>query len=104
MAVLVYMFEAQALAVSCREAAAADVTFAIWQRMVLELAALWDQDGGYDPAADLTRSQLHLRPVGDITAVSGELVGESALTISWPWPRSAAARKAPHPARLLVST
>ena len=55
--------------------------FPIWRRMVTELVALWDQDGGYDPAADLTRNQLHLRPVGDTTAISGELAGETALTI-----------------------
>ncbi len=50
--------------------------------MVAELAALWDQDGGYDPAADLTRNRLNLNAVGDTTAVSGELVGEAALTVS----------------------
>ncbi len=62
--------------------AAQHAPFAIWRRMVAELAALWDQDGGYDPVADLTRNRLNLNAVGDSTAISGELVGEAALTVS----------------------
>lgn len=55
--------------------------FAIWRRRLAELCELWDQDGGYDPARDRDRNRLHLNPVGDTVAVSGELVGETALVV-----------------------
>ena len=56
--------------------------FTVWRRLVTELTTLWDEDGGYDPARDITRNHLHLNPVSDTVAVSGELVGEAALTVS----------------------
>jgi Domain of unknown function (DUF222) len=57
------------------------VPFAIWRRTVAEHSELWDQDGGYDPARDRARNRLHLDPVGDTVAVSGELVGETAMVV-----------------------
>ncbi len=56
--------------------------FTLWRRLVTELTTLWDEDGGYDPARDLTRNHLHLNPVGDSAALTGELVGEVALTVT----------------------
>ena len=56
--------------------------FAIWRRALGERCELWDQDGGYDPTRDRSRNQLHLNGVGDTTAISGELVGELALTVT----------------------
>jgi Domain of unknown function (DUF222)/HNH endonuclease len=58
------------------------LSFTLWRRLVTELTTLWDEDGGYDPDRDLTRNHLHLNPVGDTTALSGELVGEVALTVT----------------------
>ena len=54
--------------------------FAIWRNALAARCELWDQDGGYDPARELARNRLHLDPVGDTVSVSGELVGEAALT------------------------
>lgn len=55
--------------------------FAIWRRNLAEQCELWDQDGGYDPARDRARNRLHLTPVGDTLAVTGELVGETAVIV-----------------------
>ncbi len=57
-------------------------TFERWAQEVRGIAQRLDQDGGYDPATDPTNNSLHLTPTTDgITYVSGQLVGELALTI-----------------------
>ncbi len=56
--------------------------FTVWRRLVTELTTLWDEDGGYDPARDVTCNRVHLDPVGDTVALSGELVGEHALIVT----------------------
>ena len=57
-------------------------TFERWAREVRGIAQRLDQDGGYDPASDPANNHLHLGPTTDgITYVSGQLVGELALTI-----------------------
>ena len=57
-------------------------TFERWAREVRGIAQRLDQDGGYDPASDPANNHLHLVPTTDgITYVSGQLVGELALTI-----------------------
>ena len=57
-------------------------TFERWSQEVRGIADRLDQDGGYDPATDPTNNQLHLVPTtGGITYISGQLVGELALTI-----------------------
>ena len=56
--------------------------FERWAREVRGIAQRLDQDGGYDPASDPANNHLHLVPTTDgITYVSGQLVGELALTI-----------------------
>ncbi|MBK9296971.1 MAG: DUF222 domain-containing protein [Candidatus Microthrix sp.] len=56
--------------------------FERWAREVRGIAQRLDQDGGYDPATDPANNHLHLVPTTDgITYVSGQLVGELALTI-----------------------
>ena len=57
-------------------------TFERWSQEVRGIADRLDQDGGYDPATDPTNNHLHLVPTtGGITYISGQLVGELALTI-----------------------
>ncbi len=63
--------------------------FAIWRRTLAEHCDLWDQDGGYDPARDRARNRLHLDAVGETVAVSGELVGETALVVGQALERAA---------------
>jgi len=57
--------------------------FPAWRRQVTEVAELLDQDGGYDPARDVARNQLRVSPIAsDGISVSGELVGEYAVTFT----------------------
>ena len=57
-------------------------TFERWTQEVRGIAQQLDQDGGYDPATDPTNNHLRLIPTTDnITYISGQLVGELALTI-----------------------
>lgn len=59
------------------------VSFRQWRSEVAVLVELLDQDGGYDPATDGDRNQLHVRPLGaGAVGVSGELVGDQALTFT----------------------
>ena len=55
--------------------------FDVWRRTVDELVRLWDQDGAFDPDRDLARNRLHVRQVGDVTVLRGELVGEAAVVV-----------------------
>ncbi len=56
--------------------------FERWSQEVRGIAQRLDQNGGYDPATDPTNNYLHLVPtINGITYVSGQLVGELALTI-----------------------
>ena len=56
--------------------------FERWCQEVRGIAQRLDQNGGYDPATDPTNNYLHLVPtINGITYVSGQLVGELALTI-----------------------
>jgi hypothetical protein len=57
--------------------------FAIWCRDLRLLVDLLDQDGSFDPERELARNHLHLDALtGDHLILSGELVGETALTIT----------------------
>ena len=61
-------------------AAAASTTFGRWQAEVRGLAEQFDADGGHDPAADAETNRLSVHRVGGVTSLSGQLVGEGALT------------------------
>ena len=52
--------------------------FGAWQRGVSELVELADQDGGHDPAGDISRNRLHADRVGDTVEIRGQLVGDDA--------------------------
>ena len=57
--------------------------FAVWRSDLGALVELLDQDGGYDPDRDLARNTLRITPLGpDHVKLSGELVGEAALTVT----------------------
>ncbi|MGB3411117.1 MAG: DUF222 domain-containing protein [Microthrixaceae bacterium] len=55
------------------------VSFEVWSRDVQAVADLLDLDGGHDPSGDVCRNRLSVKPVGDVTVIRGELVGEQAL-------------------------
>jgi Domain of unknown function (DUF222)/HNH endonuclease len=56
--------------------------FGAWQRGIAELVDLVDQDGGHDPAQDLSRNRLHADRVGDTVEIRGHLVGDAALSFA----------------------
>jgi hypothetical protein len=57
--------------------------FPAWRTHVTRTIDLLDQDGGFDPARDLARNHLHIAPLfPDGLRLSGELIGEHALTVS----------------------
>jgi Domain of unknown function (DUF222)/HNH endonuclease len=56
--------------------------FGAWQRGVAELVELADQDGGHDPADDVSRNRLHADRVGDTVEIRGQLVGDAALSFA----------------------
>lgn len=58
---------------------AKNMMFLAWRRQVDQMAELFDEDGGYDPDADLARNRLRLSPTGDTLSLKGELVGENSL-------------------------
>jgi hypothetical protein len=56
--------------------------FEAWRADVRMLVALADEDGGYDPAQDLATNKLSMAETIDGTLhLSGQLVGEQALTV-----------------------
>ena len=59
----------------------ATMTFDRWRRHVQTVAALLDQDGGYDPNTDVFNNHLTLTPDPEGTRISGTLVGDTALTV-----------------------
>ena len=61
--------------------AAQHMGFDPWQRMVEGIVTRLDQDGGYRPGDDPANSRLHVRPVGDSTALNGNFTGEWALSV-----------------------
>ncbi len=63
-------------------ASAQSSPFAVWQRGVAELVELADQDGGHDPADDVSRNRLHADRVGDAVEIRGQLVGDAALSFT----------------------
>ncbi len=56
-------------------------SFDRWRREVMAIAELADQNGGHDPASDEARNELYLHDVGDMTHLSGKLVGATALLV-----------------------
>ncbi len=55
-------------------------TFERWRREVTALIAALDQDGAFDPAADLARNRLRVGPVlGGVADLAGTLTTEHAL-------------------------
>ena len=57
-------------------------TFERWAREVRGIGQRLDQDGGYDPATDPANNQLRVVSTTDgVTHLSGQLVGELALSI-----------------------
>ncbi|MFN8050808.1 MAG: DUF222 domain-containing protein [Acidimicrobiales bacterium] len=58
---------------------ATDWVFEPWRQHVRLVAALLDQDGGYDPHADVHANRLRLRHTPDGTLLDGTLVGDAAL-------------------------
>jgi hypothetical protein len=56
--------------------------FGAWLRGVAELVELADQDGGHDPADDVSRNRLHADKVGDTVEIRGQLVGEAAMSFA----------------------
>ena len=60
---------------------AAGMAFRVWRKHVKTIAALLDQDGGYDPDDDVYSNRLSVRGSADGTDVSGRLVGSAAVTV-----------------------
>jgi len=59
----------------------AQMTFDRWRRHVQAVAALLDQDGAYDPQADVFNNRLTITVDPDGTNLSGTLVGDAAVTV-----------------------
>ncbi len=57
------------------------LVFHTWRRTFQARAALLDDDGTYDPAADLARNRLRLSPTTEFMELRGELVGDRALVV-----------------------
>ena len=55
--------------------------FHAWRRTFHARAALLDDDGTYDPAAELARNRLRLSPTTHFMGLRGELVGDHALIV-----------------------
>lgn len=55
--------------------------FHSWRRSFQARAALLDEDGTFDPAAELARNRLRLSPTTDVMGLRGELVGDHALVV-----------------------
>ena len=60
---------------------AAGMAFRAWRDHVRTVAALLDQDGGYDPDDDVYSNRLSVRGSSEGTDVSGRLVGSAAVTV-----------------------
>jgi len=60
---------------------AAGMVFEAWRTHVRTVAALLDQDGGYDPDEDVYANRLTVRGTSEGTDVSGRLVGPAAVTV-----------------------
>lgn len=58
---------------------AESMMFLAWRRQLDQMAELFDEDGAYDPDAELARNRLRLSPTGDTLILKGELVGENSL-------------------------
>ena len=52
-----------------------------WRRNFQARAALLDEDGTFDPAAELARNRLRLSPTTDFIGLRGELVGDRAIVV-----------------------
>lgn len=52
-----------------------------WRRNFQARAALLDEDGTFDPAAELARNRLRLSPSTEFMGLRGELVGDHALVV-----------------------
>jgi hypothetical protein len=52
-----------------------------WRRNFQARAALLDEDGTFDPAAELARNRLRLSPTTGFMGLRGELVGDRALVV-----------------------
>ena len=62
-------------------AAAQDRPFRVWVHELRVWAELVDQDGPFDPNAELARNKLSLRPFGRGIKLSGELHGVEAIAV-----------------------
>ena len=60
---------------------AGGMAFRAWRDHVRTVAALLDQDGGYDPDDDVYSNRLSVRGSSEGTDVSGRLVGPAAVTV-----------------------
>ena len=60
---------------------AAGMVFEAWRTHVRTVAALLDQDGGYDLDEDVYANRLTVRGTSEGTDVSGRLVGPAAVTV-----------------------
>ena len=63
-------------------AGAGELPFKVWKHQLERWADLVDQDGPFDPNADLARNTLSITPIGgDGIRITGELHGELALGV-----------------------
>lgn len=63
------------------ESASSAFVFHAWRRGFQARSAVLDQDGTFDPAAELARNRLRLSPSTEFMGLRGELVGEHALVV-----------------------
>ena len=63
------------------ESARSACVFHRWRRNFQARAALLDEDGTFDPAAELARNRLRLSPTTDFMGLRGELVGDHAIVV-----------------------
>ena len=55
--------------------------FSKWEHLVRSVGTTLDQDGSYDPDADLDRNQLNLALVGDELVLKGALLGDCRVIV-----------------------
>jgi hypothetical protein len=63
------------------ESAQSARVFHRWRRNFQARAALFDEDGTFDPAAELARNRLRLSPTTGFMGLRGELVGDHAIVV-----------------------
>jgi hypothetical protein len=63
------------------ESAEHAMSFHTWRRTFQARAALLDDDGTFDPNAEMARNRLRLSPTTEFMGITGELVGDHALVV-----------------------